>query len=364
MRIIFYSLAAICSFLISSSPSVCFGAGDPTIELEKLFNKWAAKSNVPSVVLRVEDMNGVIYSGAKGQSSFDDATPVTPNSYFRTASVGKLFTAVAILRLKEKGTINLDDTIDKYLKASLVERLHIYNGENYGATITIRQLLGHTSGLPNTDDNPGFGQWLMENPKKNRMPEELLEYAIQIGALFPPGKGQRYSSPGYTLLGLIIEAATDKPYHRIVREEVLNPMGLANTFEHSHELPGNIVPIHSYVSDYDMNQIHPSMEFADGGFVTTTEDLTKFGLALNRGNPFDNPKTLELALKPYGSESIGLGPFVGGTGMSQSFFYHPGHWGVLLYVDCNKQLAITYTVNQGEIDYSVLVDKVLVFLNR
>jgi len=166
------------------------------------------------------------------------------------------------------------------------------------------------------------------------------------------------------LLGLIIEAVTKNPYYQVVREKVLTPLALKNTFEETHELPGYIKPIHSYVSDYDMNQIHSSMEFADGGFVTTTADLTKFGLALNSGKPFTNADTLALALQLQGGESIGLGPFVGAIGTSQAYFYHPGHWGVLLYVTRNKPLAIAYTVNQGKIDYSALVDQVLKILNE
>lgn len=351
MRVLIYFLAIVCLFMVSCNSSVSSDVGDRTLMLNNLLQEWALKSSVPSVVLRVEDTNGLIYSGARGRTSFNDAAPVKPDSYFRAASVGKLFTSIAVLRLMEKGSISLDDTIDKYLETSLVRRLQIYKGINYGAAITIRHLLSHTSGLPNTDDNPGFGRWLMQYPEKERMPEELLEYAIQIGAEFVPGREQRYSSPGYTVLGLVIEAATRKPYHQVVREEVLNPLGLKNTFEEAHELPEHITPVHSYVGSYDMNRIHPSMEFADGGFVTTTADLTKFGLSLCRGKLFDKPGTLELAMRSYGSESIGLGPFVGGTEDSQSYFYHPGHWGVLLYVDTKRELAIAYTVNQGKVDF-------------
>ncbi|WP_051302962.1 serine hydrolase domain-containing protein [Psychromonas aquimarina] len=363
MRVVVYILAVSC-FLISGQSFAGSESSEQTAMLNNLVHEWAVQLSVPSVMLRVEDAGGLIYAGAAGQASFNDLTPVKPDSYFRTASVGKLFTAVTVLRLHERGRLSLNDTVDKYLDADLVARLHVYKGRSYGNSITIKQLLSHSSGLPNTDDNPAFGRWLMKYPQKNRMPQELLEYAIQIGPEFAPGEGQRYSSPGYTLLGLIIERVTKKPYYQVVREEVLTPLGLKNTFEETHELPGYIKPVHSYVSDYDMNQIHSSMEFADGGFVTTAADLTKFALALNSGKTFIHADTLASALKLYGSESIGLGPFVGGAGTSQVFFYHPGHWGVLLYVDRSKQLVIVYTVNQGKIDYSALLDQVIEILNQ
>jgi len=196
VRVIVYILTISC-FLISCKSSAGAESNQRTVMLNNLLHEWAIDASVPSVVLRVEDADGLIYAGAEGQTSFNDATPVKPDSYFRAASVGKLFTAVTVLRLQENGYLSLNDTIDKYLDASLVARLHFYSGRNYGTSITIGQLLSHTSGLPNTDDNSAFGLWLMEHPQKNRMPEELLEYAIQIGAEFAPGAAQRYSSPGY-----------------------------------------------------------------------------------------------------------------------------------------------------------------------
>ncbi len=335
-----------------------------TAHMDALLQDWAKKPEVPSVILRVEDTTGVIYANAKGQVSFTNAAPVMPDASFRSASVGKLFTAAVVLRLFEKGILDLDHSISRYLEPSLVNRLHIYKGINYGSQITVRQLLSHTSGLPNTDDDRAFGKWLMQYPEMNRKPEALLEYAINAGPKFIPGKGQQYSSPGYTLLGMIIASAAKKPYHQVVREQIFNPLGLNDTFEQAHELPGHARPVHSYIEDYDMNRIHPSMEFADGGFVTTTADLTKFGLALAQGKLFQHKTTLASALKPYGEESIGLGPFVGWDSSGPSFFYHPGHWGVLLYVDIDRQRAIVYTVNQGAINYADFLEQVLEILGN
>ncbi|RKZ40342.1 MAG: hypothetical protein DRR16_15250 [Candidatus Parabeggiatoa sp. nov. 3] len=109
----------------------------------------------------------------------------------------------------------------------------------------------------------------------------------------------------------------------------------------------------------DMNQIHPSMEFADGGFVTTTSDLNQFGLALSRGQPFSDHQTLKQMMAPQGKALIGLGPFIGETENGIEYFYHFGHWGVMLFVVPSKQLAIAFTINQGEAEYAQFLEEIL-----
>jgi D-alanyl-D-alanine carboxypeptidase len=323
--------------------------------LKTLVKTWASKAIIPSVLLRVEDSHGVIYAGAAGQSTFHATGQVNANAYFRSASVGKLFTAVAVLRLVEKGVLKLDDPIIKFLPETLVNRFV----NDFGSSITIGQLLSHMSGLANIDNDPAKNAWLADEPKTEKKPEALLDFAIKLGPQFEQGSDQLYTSAGYIVLGLIIEAVTGKAYHDVVRSEVLKPLGLNNTFEETHELPQGIVPIHSYVGDYDMNQIHPSMEFADGGFVTTISDLNRFGLALSRGQPFSDPLTLKQIMVPQGKALIGLGPFIGKTENGIEYFYHPGHWGVMLFVVPSKQLAIAFTINQGEAEYAQFLEEIL-----
>jgi len=327
--------------------------------LNNLIEEHVDRKDIPSIAFQAEDELGIIYVGAKGQKSFEDGSAINRDSYFRTASIAKLFTAISILKLMEEEKLKLEDTIDKYLPKSLVNRLHTYQGQNYGPSITLFHLLSHTSGLPNADDNPAFMESLLSNPNEAKTPKELLEYAISIGAKFPPGTKQEYSSAGYMLLGLIIEAVTDKKYHEVVREHILDPLGLIHTFEETHEKPDNINILSSYVGNLDITQLHPSMEFADGGFITTTADLIKFGLALNDGQLFKKPSTFEMMLKPNGEKSIGLSAFVGIENNKPVCFFHVGFWGTILYVDIKTKLAIAYTLNQAHIDSSVFLARIL-----
>jgi len=337
---------------------------DKRVLLNNLLEERVTKPNIPSIIFRAEDPLGVVYAGAKGQKSFEDNSVVSQNHYFRTASVAKLFTATTVLKLVEEGKLSLDDTIAQYLPDTLVNRLHTNQRQNYGPSITIFQLLSHTSGLSNADENPAFMNAVISNPTEVKTAEELIEYAIEVGAKFPPGEKQSYSSAGYTVLGLVIEAATGKQYHEVVREQILEPLGLQDTFEETHEKPDNIEILSSYLGNVDATQLHPSMEFADGGFITTASDLTKFGLALNNGTVFKSPDTLAMMLQPSGDQSIGLGAFLQLENDQPIYFYHVGFWGSMLYVDIEKQLAITYTLNQAGADSSGFLNDIRQIVNQ
>jgi len=330
-------------------------------ELGELVTAWADRSEVPSVLLRVQRGGDTVFDGASGFWSFadDDDRPVSANAYFRSASVGKLFTAVTVLKLAEKGKLSLDAPLGYYLDDKLIYPLF----GDYSDMVTIGQLLSHTSGLANIDNDPAKNSWMMQNSEKKKQPQELLSFAAELGLQYEPGKGQEYTSAGYILLGLVIEAVTEQAYHRVVREQVLAPLSLENTFEQAQEWPTEVELIHSYAGDYDMNQIHPSMEFADGGFVTTTADLTRFGIALAEGSFFERPQTYTTMMTTQGSEGIGFGPFIDENSSGELIFYHPGHWGVMLYVDPAQQLAIAFSVNQSEVDYAAFLEQVLKIVN-
>ncbi len=330
-------------------------------ELSELVTAWADRSEVPSVLLRVQRGADTVFSGASGLWSFvdNDERSVSANAYFRSASVGKLFTAVTVFKLVEQGKLCLDSPVSNYLEDKLIYSLFGY----YSDTVTIGQLLSHTSGLANIDNDQAKNSWMMLNPEKDKQPQELLSFAAELGLRYEPGKGQEYTSAGYILLGLVIEAVTEQSYHRVVREQVLAPLSLNNTFEQAQEWPTDVELIHNYAGDYDMNQIHPSMEFADGGFVTTTADLTRFGIALAEGTVFEQEQTYMAMMTPQGSEGIGFGPFIDENSSGELIFYHPGHWGVMLYVDPAHQLSIAFSVNQSEVDYAGFLEQVLKIVN-
>ncbi len=327
-------------------------------QLQRLLDAETAQAGVYSAIGRLEIGRELVFAGAAGTYSDTDRAPVRADAPFRSASVGKLFTAVAVLRLVERGRLTLDTPIGGLLPAALVDRLHVLDGVSRGPQLTVRQLLGHTPGLANIDSDPAFNGAVAPNPARRWRPEEILEFSIDIGPQFAPGTGQLYSSPNHTLLGLVIEAAAGKPYHRVVREEVLDRLGMRETFEETSEGAGPRKLAQSFMGRLNVNLASPSFEFADGGFVSTTADLCRFGHALARGMLFDRAETQAAMLQTQGSEGMGLGPWLGKLRRRSgpaSVVYHPGYWGVLLMVVPERDATIAFTVNQAERDTTPLL---------
>src|SRR5579884_2862853 len=150
----------------------------------------------------------------KSEGVADPATGdlVSPATRFQIASISKGFAAAAVLRLFEEGRVSLDSTIDRWFKqAPPVWR-----------TITVHQLLPHTSGLGHWEDY-GID------------PAVPMEAAAEIERfktlhLFPPGTGWSYSSPGYVLLAAIVACASDRSYHDFLTAEVIERAGLTDSF--------------------------------------------------------------------------------------------------------------------------------------
>jgi D-alanyl-D-alanine carboxypeptidase len=157
------------------------------------------------------------------------------NQPIHLASVGKLFTATIISILYEKGKLNFDDKISKYLDFELMDCLHIYN-KDYSNEITIKHLLMQTSGL-----NDVFYH-LLTKISKDKSFKFTTREAISWGKknLKPvaiPGKKHFYTDTNYYLLGFIIESITKKPYHKVVHELIFNPLNMDNSYLYGFSKP-------------------------------------------------------------------------------------------------------------------------------
>ena len=175
----------------------------------------ALKAGVPAVQIAVSQGGQIIYSEAFGVTDVNNATAATPRSVMQIGSVTKQFTAAAILRLAERGALTLDDRIDKYVPEF----------DPRGATITIRQILTHTSGLPRT--------WYVPPPPVSlysSVPRaQLIQFLNAQPFLFEPGTSWSYSNAGYLLLGYAIESISGMSYADFIRTELALPLGLIDT---------------------------------------------------------------------------------------------------------------------------------------
>jgi len=217
------------------------------------------------------------YSNLAHQSVMDACTP------FRTGSVTKVFTATVVLTLTEAGKLRLDDPVTTHLPGLRGQIPHVDE-------ITIRQLLNHTSGLGHpTDDDVHYQLGLINNPDyfARLTPRERLQRFVYDKPLkHLPGSRTYYSNAGYWLLEWIVEAATGKAFAESLREWVLAPLGLADTYLVKRVNPA---VARGYNRSGSRMQDVTRWDAADGdgdpaaGIISTAADLLTFGEALFGG---------------------------------------------------------------------------------
>lgn len=251
------------------------------------------------VLLHYRDEHGE-WHGSAGVTDLESRRPVDPDGWFRIGSVTKTFTATVVLSLVADDLVDLEHTCEYWLPGLVPS----------GDGITVRQLLNHTSGLYNyTDDLPDpagivrarFDHW---------EPQRAVAMGMAHEPLFAPGADWSYSNTNYTLLGLVIEAATGNSYGAEVRARVLEPLDLRETL-----VPGDDVHLpephaHGYlvVDDRleDLAALNPSQAWAAGELVSTAADLNRFFAALLTGKLLP-PTQLEAMLTTAGDAGYGLG---------------------------------------------------------
>jgi D-alanyl-D-alanine carboxypeptidase len=212
------------------------------------------------------------------------AVAITPDMLFGIGSNTKNFMAALILQLAEEGKLSLEDQLNQYLP----------DYANINNTITIRQLLNHTSGVYNITEHPSFWDTIFANRFKVWTPEALLTQFVSQ-PYFPPGTGWHYSNTNYTLLGMIVEAVTASQVSTELRNRFWGPLGLARTFLDIEEpIPVTEVLAHRWYDFFgdgtpdDISWLPRISEFSAywtaGAMFSTAEDVAKWSQALFRGH--------------------------------------------------------------------------------
>ena len=195
----------------------------------------------------------------------------------------------------------------------MVKGIHRYKGTDYSDALTIRHLIGQTSGFQDYFlDRPKGGRSVFERLLSEGDFEIDLEFVVQLTReglppLFPPssphdahpGKRHRtkahYSDTNYELLGAIIESVTEEPLHRAFKELFFDPLGIRQTYIYGQPNQGNFTPLAPAFykgRPLEFDKILSSTG-PEGGLVSTVRDILRFGKAVMRGELFQDPKTLE-----------------------------------------------------------------------
>lgn len=221
---------------------------------------------------------------AAGWHDRDNKIPAYPESYFKIASISKLYTAVALTKMAKENKLSFDDKLLKYFP-ELEGRIE------YADQITLRMMVQHRSGIPNFTDNPAFWEDEQANGKN------ALDFALDLPASFEPDQGYAYSNTNYLLLRRLMDNVLGYNHNDYVQTQILDPLQLKNTFFSITEVDLEKVMSGYYVG-YDED-----FKAREYGMMATAEDVGKFVRALNDGSVFNEG---EQELYPYEYDHGGL----------------------------------------------------------
>jgi len=268
-----------------------------------LLETLTSRQSVHHAVLAIESEDRSLrWSGAVGEAGSKGAPMLVDTPYF-IASVDKLFTATAVLKLCEQRQIELNDPFATYLPRTSIEGLHRLRGIDHSKDITVRQLLSHTSGLPD---------WLVDRPRRgpsilDRLVTEgdfsislddLIDFTrTQLSPHFAPQplgarrQKVRYSDTNFMLLIAIIEAVTGRTLHEVYDEFFFRPLSLRQTWlaGNSESLESTPEPAQLWVGDRPLEI--PLLLRSTRAVYSTASDQLKFLRALIGGSVFDNSFT-------------------------------------------------------------------------
>ena len=243
------------------------------------------KREIPSLSLAVVQDGKIVKTKAYGLANMELNVRATPSTVYQLQSITKSFVACGIMLLVEDGKIGLDDKITKYLSGM----------PDAWSSVTVRQMLTHTSGIPSFVQDQGSGAAIVAFALKTDSSEQIIRWAAARPLKFAPGEGRKYSSTGYHLLGMIIERVSGKPWGQFLHDRIFAPLGMTSTRVYS---PFDIIPNrasgYNHFGDVPVNGLvftEAIMESAAGGLLSTAEDMAKWEIALERGTIL-KPSTL------------------------------------------------------------------------
>ena len=241
-------------------------SGERTAQVDAIFKEYA-KNGSPGCAVGVYQDDRVVYSGAYGMANLDHDVPLTTVSVFHVASISKQFTAAAILLLAQDGKLSLDDDVRK----------HIPELPDFGAKITIRHLVHHTSGIRDQWDLLTFAGWRYSLDLITD--DDVLSMLSRQKELnFPPGERHLYSNSGYTLLAVIVARVSGMSFRQFTNDRIFGPLRMTNT--HFRDSFNEIVKGQAYGYAPARATFRMSVtNFDTAGatsLMTTVEDLAKW----------------------------------------------------------------------------------------
>ncbi|MGW9685407.1 serine hydrolase domain-containing protein [Flagellimonas sp. 2504JD1-5] len=320
---------------------------------DAMLQNMAAQAKVPGMAVTILKAGEVILEKGYGYANLEKRVPVTPqNTIFRIASISKCITGLTLAKMVEEGLVDLDTSFYEYVP--------YYPKKEYD--FTLRQLAGHTAGI-----RAYRGKEFALN--RSFSIKDSIDVFKNDALVFESGKSYLYNSFDFVLLSLAMQEAAGTPFEDYVKEKILNPLGLQNTFSPhlNEEVTNRIDGLAEFYTKTATGfrkavSVNNHYKMAGGGYLSTSSDIAKLGSEILNPKTV-NPKILREVLTTQNingnSTYYGLGFQVSQDAMGKSFVGHVGnsvgaYSNFFVYTD--EQLVISILINctdpkvQNELD--------------
>jgi CubicO group peptidase (beta-lactamase class C family) len=339
-----------------------FPAGT-TAKVEAFIRAEMQREHIPGVALGIFVSGEPLLARGYGYANVELRVPVTPSTIFQTASVGKQFTAVAVMLLVQDGKLALDDSITRYFPDAPAS----------WKPISIRHLLTHTSGLPDYGNGLGHGGTEPFDSRRDYTEEDLTKAFYGLPLLFEPGTRWQYSNSGYALLGFLVHRVSGRFYGDVLKERVFTPLGMKTARIISEEdIVANRAAGYRLVDDQLKNQewYSPSVNTtADGSLYLTLLDYLAWDRGL-RSQAILTSKSWAQIYAPVVLKSGKTYPYGFGWCIDESkhrpWYHHSGDsQGFATYISryLADDLTIVALTNRADADTARIIDGVAAVLD-
>lgn len=327
--------------------SAASGENDEAIEqARQIVSALVSEQNIPGLTIAVASGRKIVWSEGFGLADLENAVPATSKTRFRVGSISKLFTAAALVRLFEQGRLELDAPVQKYVPAFPQKQFEI----------TSRQLAGHLGGIRH------YKRADYVNQKRFETVSDSVKNFQDDPLLHQPGSKYAYSTFGYVLLSAVIEGAAKQDYREYMQTQVFTPLGLKDTVaDDNRKVIENRSRFYSKNAEGKIsNEVYmdTSDRLAAGGFLSTADDLARFGMShLNDG--FFKPKSRAAIFTSQkiseGKETgVGIGWRIGKDSKGRTIYHHGGDTiggraFLIVYPDSKIVIAITSNLSFAKI---------------
>ncbi len=295
--------------------------------LDAHFNQYVSDQKIPGVVITVARHGKIAHSSTMGFQDMESEAPIQENTIFRIASMTKIVTSVAVLKLFEEGKFLLSDPVSRYIpelaNMEVLKNVALPGGDTVPAQreMTIHDLLLHTSGLGaagSTGINREYGR-VMGDPSLS-----LQEKVALLGTLplvYQPGSQWRYSM-ATTVLGYLVEVVSEMPFDAYLDTHIFTPLGMTDTaFYVPEEKADRVISVYRVSESDGLNRVRPGLGEREmtppnapngsGGLFSTVADYLRFSQMLLNGGHLDgekilSPKTVELMTQDHLPDNINL----------------------------------------------------------